>query len=160
MGDSLLYNISKNMMKIAFFFVKLAIWCVVIYVIGIRLFDFGNRLFREKALSPVKTESVEFVIKDNEKAEDIADRLLQKGLIDDTLAFNFRAKIYKTKFNPNIYNLDKSMTIRNMLDIFDGQDENYIVNKVDNDNQNEAYQLSPEDQDIGETSENGENIEE
>lgn len=138
------------MMKIALFFVKLAIFCVVIYAIGIQLFNFGHRLFIEKALSDVKTESVMFTITENDNAETIADRLLSKGLIDDTLAFKFRAKIYKTNFNPNTYSLDKSMTIKNMLDIFDDQDENYIVSTSENDNQNEAYQLSPEDQDVGE----------
>ncbi|MCQ2609241.1 MAG: endolytic transglycosylase MltG [Lachnospiraceae bacterium] len=147
------------MMKIALFFVKLAIWCVVIYAIGIQLFNFGNRLFRERALSDTKTESIEFTIKENDDAKSIANRLFEKGLIDDTLAFEFRAKIYKTKFNPNTYSLDKSMTIKNMLDIFDEQDENHIVNKADADNQDEAYQLSPEDQEIGDTVENAENIE-
>lgn len=157
--NSFLYKISNKMMKIALFFVKLAIWCVVIYAIGIQLFNFGNRLFREKALSDTKTESIEFTINESDDAKNIASRLLEKGLIDDTLAFEFRAKIYKTKFNPNTYSLDKSMTIKNMLDIFDEQDENYIVNKVEADSQDEAYQLSPEDQEVGETVENTDDIE-
>lgn len=100
-------------------FLKLAIWFLVVYLIGMSLFRFGTRLFYERALSNVKTESVEFTIHDGENAESVANRLYDLNLIDDKLAFKFRAKIYKKKMNPNTYALDKSMTIKNMLDVFD-----------------------------------------
>ncbi len=142
MRSNTLEKISNVFMGIAKFFVKVAIFFVVIYLIGIRLFDFGHRLFYERAVDPENDKDIVFEIKQNETVDEIATNLENAGLIDDTLAFKFRAKIYKTNFTPNIYNLKTSMTIKNMLDIFDSPSEDYVVMTSEN---AEVYQLSPED---------------
>ena len=129
-------------MKIAKFFVKLAIFFVVIYLIGIRLYNFGYKLFYEKAMTEGEGKEVVFEIKNNDSVEDIADNLKKVGLIDDPFVFKFRAKIYKTNFTPNVYNLRTSMTIKNMLDIFDNPSGDDIVIQSATE---DIYQLSPED---------------
>ena len=141
MRDSFLENFAYFMMKMAKFFVKLAIFCVIIYLIGIRLFDFGHRLFYERAVDTGDGREVVFEIKKDDDAEIIADNLERAGLIDDTLAFKFRAKIYKTKFTPNVYNLKSTMTIKNMLDIFDSPNEENLAIIMPTDS---VYQLAPE----------------
>ena len=115
---------------------------VVIYLIGIRLYNFGYKLFYEKAMTEGEGKEVVFEIKNNDSVEDIADNLKKVGLIDDPFVFKFRAKIYKTNFTPNVYNLRTSMTIKNMLDIFDNPSGDDIVIQSATE---DIYQLSPED---------------
>ena len=142
MGNNTLENLSCVFVKIAKFFVKLAIFFVVIYLIGIRLYNFGYKLFYEKAMTEGEGKEVVFEIKNNDSVEDIADNLKNVGLIDDPFVFKFRAKIYKTNFTPNVYNLRTSMTIKNMLDIFDNPSGDDIVIQSATE---DIYQLSPED---------------
>lgn len=142
MRDNFLENFSLFMVRTAKFFLKLAIFCVVIYFIGIRLFSFGHSLFYEYSIDTEDTKrQVEFSINSGDTLEDIANNLLSVGLIDDKIAFMFRAKVYKTKFTINTYNLDTSMTIKNILDIFDSPTNEDIVTTIANES---VYQLSPE----------------
>ncbi|MBO6119672.1 MAG: endolytic transglycosylase MltG [Lachnospiraceae bacterium] len=142
MRDNLLENISYVFLKVAKFFIKLAIFFVVIYLIGMQLFNFGHRLFYERAVDSENGKEIVFEIKKNETIDEIADNLVKAGLIDDKLAFKFRATIYKTEFNPNIYNLKTSMTIKNMLDIFDSPTTDDIAVTISSE---DIFQLSPED---------------
>ena len=143
MKNRTLEKLSYAFIRIAKFFVKLAIFVVVIYLIGIRLFDFGHRLFYERAVDDGDGKEVVFEIKSDDTVDVIAKNLESAGLIDDTLAFKFRAKIYKTNFTPNVYNLKTSMTIKNMLDIFDEPSQENIASTIES---IDVYQLSPEDE--------------
>lgn len=143
MKNRALEKLSYAFIRIAKFFVKLAIFVVVIYLIGIRLFNFGYRLFYERAVDEGEGKEIVFEIKSDDSVDTIANNLKNAGLIDDTLAFKFRAKIYKTNFNPNVYNLKTSMTIKNMLDIFDEPSQDDIATTMES---IDVYQLSPEDE--------------
>ncbi|MBR3288206.1 MAG: endolytic transglycosylase MltG [Lachnospiraceae bacterium] len=150
MNNNLLENISYVFVKIAKIFVKVALFFVIVYLIGMQLFKFGYRLFYERAVAEGEGTEVVFEIKNYDTVDMIADNLQKAGLIDDKLAFKFRSKIYKTNFTPNIYNLKTSMTIKNMLDIFDSpSNENIVVTLSTED----VYQLSPEDNEPIEESE-------
>ena len=146
MRNDFLENLSIFFIKLATFFIKLAVFFIVIYLIGIRLFDFGHRLFYEKSMtSEENATQVNFEIKKDNTVNNIADNLNKVRLIDDKLAFKFRAKIYKTVFNPNVYNLNTGMTIKNMLDVFDSPtSENIIIETGSGD----VYQLASEEDDI------------
>ena len=143
MKNRALEKLSYAFIRIAKFFVKLAIFVVGIYLIGIRLFNFGYRLFYERAVDEGEGKEIVFEIKSDDSVDTIANNLKNAGLIDDTLAFKFRAKIYKTNFNPNVYNLKTSMTIKNMLDIFDEPSQDDIATTMES---IDVYQLSPEDE--------------
>ncbi|MBR0039389.1 MAG: endolytic transglycosylase MltG [Lachnospiraceae bacterium] len=142
MGNNLLENISFIFVKTAKIFIKLALFFVIIYLLGMQLFNFGHRLFYERAIAEGDGEEIVFEIKNGDTVDDIANNLEKAGLIDDKLAFKFRSKIYKTEFNPNVYNLKTSMTIKNMLDIFDSPTADDIVATLSTE---DVYQLSPED---------------
>ena len=142
MKNKTLEKLSYILMRFAKFFVKLAIYVVIIYLIGINLFNFGFRLFYEKSIDVGDGKEIVFEIKKNDTVDIIAENLKDAGLIDDTLAFKFRAKIYKTNFTPNTYNLNTKMTIKNMLDIFDEPAQSDIATTVES---ADVYQLSPED---------------
>ena len=144
MVNDFLEKLSFFFIKLATFCVKLALFCIVIYLIGMRLFHFGHRLFYERALDE-EGKQVVFEIKEGDTVEVIADNLEEAGLIDDKLVFRFRAKIYETNFTPNIYNLDTSMTIKNMLDIFDSPTSDYVVNTSET---GDVYQLPSEEDNL------------
>lgn len=149
MGNNILENISYGFVKVAKFFVKLAIFFVVIYLIGMQLFKFGYKLFYESPAAEGDGEEVVFEIKNDDDVDTIADNLEKAGLINDKFVFKFRAKIYKTDFTPNVYNLKTSMTIKNMLDIFDSPTADVIVTTQSTE---DVFQLSPEDNDLVEES--------
>lgn len=142
MGNNLLENISFVFVKVAKVFVKLALFFVIVYLLGMQLFNLGHRLFYERAVDEGEGKEIVFEIENGDSVDDIADNLEKAGLIDDKLAFKFRSKIYKTDFNPNVYNLKTSMTIKNMLDIFDSPTADDIVTTLSTE---DVYQLSPED---------------
>lgn len=98
---------------------KFTIYSVIMFFIGSSVFNFGYRLFYERSIDKNNKTTIEYVLTENKTAEDIAKDLIALGIIDDELAFKFRAKIYKTKFNTGIYSLSQSMSIKNILDIFD-----------------------------------------
>lgn len=153
MGNNILESISYFLVRVAKVFVKLAIFFVVIYLLGMQLFKFGYRLFYERAIDEGDGKEIVFEIKTDDTVETIADNLESAGLIDDKLAFTFRAKIYKTSFTPNVYNLKTSMTIKNMLDIFDSPTEDVIVSRTVTE---DVFQLSPEDNELESESESQE----
>lgn len=153
MSNGLLENISYVFVRLAKFFVKVAIFFVVIYLIGMQLFAFGHRLFYERSIDTGDGKEVIFEIKKGDTVDAIANNLEKAGLINDKFVFKFRSKIYKINFNPNVYNLKTSMTIKNMLDIFDNPTSNDILTTISSE---EIYQLSPEDNDIAEVSNDGE----
>lgn len=142
MGNNILENISYIFVNIAKVFVKIAIFFVVVYLLGMQLFNLGYRLFYERAISEGEGKEVVFEIKSDDTVDMIADKLEEAGLIDDKLAFKFRSKIYKTRFTPNTYNLKTTMTIKNMLDIFDSPSNENIVTTLSTE---DVFQLSPED---------------
>lgn len=129
--EDFLEKLSRFFMRLAKFFAKLAIFCVIIYVIGMQLFNLGHRLFYERAIDEENGKEVVFEILKTDDVDTIAKNLEESGLIDDTLAFKFRAKIYKTNFTPNSYTLKTNMTIKNMLDIFDHPSADVVVKKTD-----------------------------
>lgn len=124
-------KISYGIMKFAKFIFKFTIYIVVVFLIGSQLFKFGDRLFYERAIDEENPKTVEFIIADNDTTEDIAKKLFNSGLIDDELAFRFRAYIYKTNLTPGVYTLDTSMTIKNMLDIFDDAEKVTVTEETE-----------------------------
>lgn len=124
-------KISYGIMKFAKFIFRFTIYIVVVFLIGSQLFKFGDRLFYERAIDEENPKTVEFIIADNDTTEDIAKKLFNSGLIDDELAFRFRAYIYKTNLTPGVYTLDTSMTIKNMLDIFDDAEKVTVTEETE-----------------------------
>ena len=138
-------KISKLIFKFAKQLFKFAIYILIVFIIGVQLFNFGIRLFYERSVDTTNGITVDFIINEGDDVNTISNNLYKAGLIDDVLAFRFRSYIYKIKFTPNIYSLKSTMTIKNMLDIFDDNDH-IVVNTTTNSTESEeVYELSPED---------------
>lgn len=135
-------------MKIAMTLLKITVFVIVVYFVGMKLYGVGYNLFYEKSMEKGQGTEIIFEIKHGDNVKTIAENLYNAKLIDDKLAFEFRAKIYKTNFKANTYVLNTNLTIKNMLDIFDSPtSENLLKETEDN-----VYQLSPEGEEV-ETSE-------
>ena len=147
-SNDLLKQISITAMKIAKIVLKITIYIVVVFFIGTYFFNFGKRLFLERSMTDKENKKeVIFTITDKDTVSDIAKKLVDEGLIDDELAFKFRANIYKINFRRNTYLLDTSMTIKNMLDIFDDANSSYIqVTENAATEEDYEYDLSPEEE--------------
>ena len=83
------------------------------------MFNIGRMLFFEYSIDNKPGTDVEFTITKDDDLDSIAEKLYDDGLIDNTTIFKFRAIGYKTTFTPNTYKLNTSMTIKNILTIFD-----------------------------------------
>ena len=110
---------SKFLMRFAKKVLFFSVIVIITYFLGMKLFSMGRQLFYEYSVDSKPGVDIEFTIEKGDTLDDIANKLYDLGLIDNTTIFKFRAKGYKINFTPNTYKLNTSMTIRNMLTIFD-----------------------------------------
>lgn len=115
----MLETFSKVLMKFAKKVLLFSVIVIITYFLGMKLFAMGRQLFYEYSVDSKPGVDIEFTIEKGDTLDDIADNLYDLGLIDNTTIFKFRAKGYKINFTPNTYKLNTSMTIKNMLTIFD-----------------------------------------
>lgn len=110
---------SKFLMRFAKKVLFFSVVVIITYFLGMRLFNIGRMLFFEYSIDNKPGTDVEFTITKDDDLDSIAEKLYDDGLIDNTTIFKFRAIGYKTTFTPNTYKLNTSMTIKNILTIFD-----------------------------------------
>ncbi len=110
---------SKFLMRFAKKVLFFSVIVIITYFLGMRLFNIGRMLFFEYSVDSKPGRDVEFTITKEDDLDSIAEKLFDDGLIDNTTIFKFRAVGYKTTFTPNTYKLNTSMTIKNILTIFD-----------------------------------------
>ena len=110
---------SKFLMRFAKKVLFFSVIVIITYFLGMRLFNIGRMLFVEYSIDNKPGTDVEFTITKDDDLDSIAEKLYDDGLIDNTTIFKFRAIGYKTTFTPNTYKLNTSMTIKNILTIFD-----------------------------------------
>lgn len=115
----MLEKFSKFLMRFAKKVLFFSVIVIITYFLGMRLFSIGRMLFFEYSIDNKPGRDVEFTITKDDNLDSIAEKLFDDGLIDNTTIFKFRAVGYKTTFTPNTYKLNTSMTIKNILTIFD-----------------------------------------
>ena len=118
-GVNSLEKVSFLLMKISKFALKIAIYIVVVSFIGGLLFNYGFKLFYEESVDSNDKNPIIFTINLGDDVDTISENLYNAGLIKDKFVFKFRSMFYDTDFFANTYELNKSMTIKDMLDIFD-----------------------------------------
>lgn len=115
----MLESFSKFLMRFAKKVLLFSVIVIITYFLGMRLFNIGRLLFFEYSVDNKPGRDIQFTITKDDDLDSIAEKLFDDGLIDNTTIFKFRAKGYKINFTPNTYNLNTSMTIKNILTIFD-----------------------------------------
>ena len=88
-------------------------------------FDYGYRVFTEPAMANKPGTAVVVTITESMGAGDIADHLLEKGLIRDDNLFwiQYQLSAYKGEIVPGTYTLNTSMTAKEMMVIMAHQSE-------------------------------------
>ena len=140
---STIEKFSLNILKFSKIIFKLALYIIIVFIIGSYLFNFGIKLFLERAIDKNNTTKIEFIVNNNDTLDDVANNLYEKNLIDDKFVFKFRTKFYKININPGKYELNKDMTIKNILDIFDNN-KNIVSETIYSEENENEFQLSPE----------------
>ncbi len=124
--------------RVAGFLLGLA-WRVIVIALlvyflmnGVRMaYSYGHGLLYEHAMAGEDAPDEEFIITEDQDAEDIAEGLLEKGFIDNTDAFKVQAKLYEAEFVPGVYTISKSMTTVEILQYFtqEGKKNQELVEK-------------------------------
>lgn len=144
-GINSLEKVSFLMMKISKIALKIAVYIVVVSLVGSVVFNYGFKLFYEDAVDANDKNPIAFTINLGDDVDTIADNLYDQGLIKDKFVFKFRAMFYDTNFFANTYELNKSMTIKDMLDIFDNVNSINVL-ETTKETEEEVYQLASENE--------------
>jgi len=80
-------------------------------------YDFGYRVFTEPAMDSKPGTAVVVTIEEDMDEREIAEHLLEKGLIRDANLFwlQYQISAYKGDLNPGTYTLNTSMTSKEMM---------------------------------------------
>ena len=144
-GVNSLEKVSFLMMKISKIALKIAVYIVVVSLIGGVVFNYGFKLFYEDAIDSNDKNPIVFTINLGDDVDTIAENLYNARLIEDKFVFKFRSMFYDTNFFANTYELNKSMTIKDMLDIFDNANSANVVEST-KETEEEVYQLASENE--------------
>ncbi len=92
--------------------VILVVALVSITKIGKTAYDFGFRIFTEKAMDEHNGRDISITVSKNDKMSGIAEKLEDKGVIRDSKLFLIQEKLseHKGKVEPGVYTLNTSMT--------------------------------------------------
>jgi len=99
--------------------VILIIALVSISKIGKTAYDFGFRIFTEKAVDEHNGRDISVTVSKNDKITDIAEKLEEKGVIRDSKLFIIQEKLseHKGKVEPGVYSLNTSMTTDQIISV-------------------------------------------
>lgn len=105
---------------------KLLITVMIImflYVVALKAYDFGYRIFAELPVSMAPGKDVEIVIAEGMGTGSIADMLEEEGVIRDALIFKIQNQFshYKGSFQAGTYVLNTSMDNDEIMAILSGE---------------------------------------
>ena len=97
---------------------------IVALIEGVRFcYNFGHNIFYVQAVDPSPGRDVRVVIKSGTDEKDAAEMLEDLGLIDNKTSFIVQAKFFEYDIEPGTYELNTSMTSREMLELFNSGPE-------------------------------------
>lgn len=117
--------------------VVLIIAIVVLYRLGAKAYDFGFRIFTEKAVDEENGRDVTVTISSDDSDGDIAKTLEEKGLIRDATLFRIQKLLSSNKgeIKPGSYTINTSMTAEQILGVLckseDGEEETETLSQPD-----------------------------
>lgn len=82
-------------------------------------YDFGYRIFTEKAISSGEGREVPVLVQENMSDREVAQMLAQKGLIRDENLFFLQLKLfdYSGKMVPGVYTLNTNMSPKELMQV-------------------------------------------
>ncbi len=124
--------------RVVGFIVGLA-WRVIVIALlvyalmnGVRAaYSYGHGIMYDHAMEVKGAADQEFVIEDDDTTEDIAEKLVSMGFIDNVDAFKVQSLLYEADYIPGIYTINKSMTMVDIIQYFtqEGAKNQELVDK-------------------------------
>lgn len=118
-------NIKNLIMTFSSTVIRIAVLILAVVFImsaGKKAYDFGFRLFAEEPMTPEPGVDISFTVTDDMDDSDIADSLVEKGLIRDALLFRIQNKLAGSNddFRASTYTLNTSYTIEEIINVLNG----------------------------------------
>ncbi len=97
-----------------------AVFLMFVYRYAVEAYDYGYRIFGEEPMDAEPGRDVTVTIGEYDSTQDVAEMLMQRGLIRDAKLFVIQEKLsgLEEGMQPGTYDLNTAMTVEEMLEIF------------------------------------------
>ena len=94
-----------------------AVFLMFVYRYAVEAYDYGYRIFGEEPMDAEPGRDVTVTIGEYDSTQDVAEMLMQRGLIRDAKLFYVQNLLsnYKDKLQAGVYTLNTSMTMEEMM---------------------------------------------
>ena len=123
--SSVLDRISGAMLEISVRVIIIAAMVLALFVGAKYCFSMGFQIFYQEPMEEAPGHDVDFVIKEDADAAAVAAALEEEGLIKNDHAFMIAEKLYNINIYPGTYQLNTSMTVKEMLEAINLTEDEY-----------------------------------
>ena len=97
-----------------------AVFLMFVYRYAVEAYDYGYRIFGEEPMDAEPGRDVTVTIEEHDSTQDVAEMLMQRGLIRDAKLFVMQEKLsgLAEGIQPGTYDLNTAMKVEEMLEIF------------------------------------------
>ena len=97
-----------------------AVFLMFVYRYAVEAYDYGYRIFGEEPMDAEPGRDVTVTIGEHDSTQDVAEMLMQRGLIRDAKLFVIQEKLsgLEEGIQPGTYDLNTAMKVAEMLEIF------------------------------------------
>lgn len=97
-----------------------AVFLMFVYRYAVEAYDYGYRIFGEEPMDAEPGRDVTVTIGEHDSTQDVAEMLMQRGLIRDAKLFVIQEKLsgLEEGIQPGTYDLNTAMKVEEMLEIF------------------------------------------
>lgn len=113
-------NLRKTSEKTLGITIKIAVWLVLIVilcVLGVKGFQFGEKVFSEKGMAEAPGEERVITIEEGDSNMDVAVKAVEAGLAEDKWVFYAQSLLYEAKFKPYEYTVSNSLSAESIIEI-------------------------------------------
>ena len=97
-----------------------AVFLMFVYRYAVEAYDYGYRIFGEEPMDAEPGRDVTVTIGEHDSTQDVAEMLMQRGVIRDAKLFVIQEKLsgLEEGIQPGTYDLNTAMKVEEMLEIF------------------------------------------
>ncbi len=113
-------NLRRTSEKTLGITIKAAVWLVLIVilcVLGVKGFQFGEKVFSEKGMAEAPGEDRVITIVESDSNMDGAVKAVEAGLAEDKWVFYVQSLLYEAKFKPYAYTINNSLPAESIIEI-------------------------------------------
>ena len=97
-----------------------AVFLMFVYRYAVEAYDYGYRIFGEEPMDAEPGRDVTVTIGEHDSTQDVAEMLMQRGLIRDAKLFVIQEKLsgLEEGIQPGTYDLNTAMKVEEMPEVF------------------------------------------